>query len=62
MKIFVTSLNTADSSFEMAMVYDELVNNQQKKYCLWEMLKCFSDIDAKEKVKIIEELLEPELK
>jgi len=26
------------------------------------MLKYFSDIDAKEKVKIIEELLEPELK
>lgn len=62
MKIFVISLNTAESSFEMAMVYDEFVNNKQKKYCLQEMLKYFSDIDAKEKVKIIEELLEPELK
>ena len=55
-------LNTAESSFKMAMVYDGLANDQQKKYCLQEMLKYYSDFDVKEKVKIIEELLEPELK
>lgn len=54
-------LNTAESSYEMAMVYNELGNDQQKKYCLQESLKYYSDIDAKEKVKIIEEMLEPEL-
>jgi tetratricopeptide (TPR) repeat protein len=54
-------LNAAESAFEIGLLYNDLGNNKQKNHWLEKSLNYYLEIDASEKVKIIEELLEPEL-
>ncbi|HDZ58881.1 MAG TPA: tetratricopeptide repeat protein, partial [Ignavibacteriales bacterium] len=54
-------LNTAETSLELALMYDETGDAQEKINCLNKAQQYYTEINAVEKVKLIDELLEPAL-
>ncbi len=54
-------LNAAESAFEIGLLYNDIGNSEQKIHWLEKSLNYYLEINAPEKVKMIEEILEPEL-
>ncbi len=52
-------LNSAESAYEIALLYDDIKNDEQKTFWLNESLKFYKNINAIRKVDLIEKLLEP---
>ena len=52
-------LNSAESAYEIALLYDDLNNNEQKTFWLNGSLKYYKNINAAEKINLIEKMLEP---
>jgi len=55
------TLNIAETSFELGLLSDEIGNESEKTDWLQKSLRYYSDIDATEKVTMIEELLKTNL-
>ncbi len=55
------TMNIAETTFELGLLSDELGNESEKIDWLQKSLRYYSDIDATEKVALINELLEPKL-
>ena len=51
------TLNIAETSYDLASLYDELNRNDEKQEYLREALKCFRKVQAMERVQKLEELL-----
>jgi len=52
-------LNSAESAYEIALLYDDLKNDEQKTFWLNRSLKYYKNINATAKVDLIEKMLEP---
>jgi len=52
-------LNSAESAYEIALLYDDLNNDEQKTFWLNGSLKYYKNINAAEKINLIEKMLEP---
>ena len=55
------TMNIAETSFELGLLSDEIGNESEKTDWLQKSLRYYSDIDATEKVTMIEELLQTNL-
>jgi tetratricopeptide (TPR) repeat protein len=54
-------LNLAETSFELGLLNSEIGNESEKYHWLQESLKYYTDINAKQKINMIEEILQTEL-
>jgi tetratricopeptide (TPR) repeat protein len=55
------TLNIAETSFELGLLNDDVGNEREKTEWLQKSLRYYSDIDATEKVTMVEELLKTNL-